>query len=389
MIRAPSARCRRRRGRRHRRRRRWWSGRRDGQASRRRPVQDQARHGEGADERDEEQHREQLEGPDPGAEDRLGHLRRGRRRGVEVGRRTGEEREQERGEQCGRRGAEEGAGEPLPPRRVDLGVGTDRRAGQHEREEDEHDDGADVDEQLDEADELLPEDEVGAGERTERDEQPQRGVDDLLRRHRQQRRQRRHGTDRDEDDVAGRHSLPSSSVDTVGRTCVESPCAAAWSAARSASAPSAGTTGDVCSDRGHDPRAGRPRAGPGWTPAHPGRPGGGARPTHTTRSAGCPGGPRGRGHLGGVGAAGVERRRRRDGGHPRSEPVLLVEQVADVELGVLELGAPVQGVERAHLDADAAVHAEREVDGEAVEDVALAGPAAGVVGGSSSLCESM
>lgn len=97
-----------------------------------------------------------LEGPDPRAEDGLRHLGRGRRRGVEVDARSGEEREQQRCEQRRRRGAEEGAGQALPPRGVDLGVGADRRAGQHEREEDEHDDGADVDERLDESDEPCP-----------------------------------------------------------------------------------------------------------------------------------------------------------------------------------------------------------------------------------------
>jgi len=49
-----------------------------------------------------------------------------------------------------------------------------------------------------------------------------------------------------------------------------------------------------------------------------------------------------------------------------------VQQVQDVDLGVLELRAPVEGVERADLNADPAVHAQREVDGEAVKDVALA-----------------
>src|SRR6185503_18292802 len=39
----------------------------------------------------------------------------------------------------------------------------------------------------------------------------------------------------------------------------------------------------------------------------------------------------------------------------------------------LELGGPVQRVEGAGLDADAAVHAQREVDGEPVQDVALPG----------------
>jgi hypothetical protein len=66
-----------------------------------------------------------------------------------------------------------------------------------------------------------------------------------------------------------------------------------------------------------------------------------------------------------------------------------VEQVEQVDLGVLELRAPVQRVERADLDADAAVHAQREVDGEPVEDVAL--PVAPALGrrGMVSLCESM
>ena len=62
--------------------------------------------------------------------------------------------------------------------------------------------------------------------------------------------------------------------------------------------------------------------------------------------------------------------------HPLAEPVLVVEQVGDAGLGVLVLGAPEQGVERADLDADAAVHAERVVDVEAVERVDRAGLAA-------------
>src|SRR6187402_3252647 len=53
--------------------------------------------------------------------------------------------------------------------------------------------------------------------------------------------------------------------------------------------------------------------------------------------------------------------------HPLAEALLVVEQVGEAQLGVLVLGAPEQGVERAHLDADAAVHAERVVDVEPVE----------------------
>src|SRR5260221_5031518 len=56
-----------------------------------------------------------------------------------------------------------------------------------------------------------------------------------------------------------------------------------------------------------------------------------------------------------------------DGLHPFAELVLVVEQVRDARLGVLELGAPEERVERADLHADPAVHAERVVDVEAVE----------------------
>src|SRR6056297_1899187 len=63
--------------------------------------------------------------------------------------------------------------------------------------------------------------------------------------------------------------------------------------------------------------------------------------------------------------------------HPLAELLLVVEQVGDLGLGVLVLGAPEQGVERAHLHADAAVHAQRVVDVEAIEVVHLARLAAG------------
>src|SRR5215207_1480760 len=54
---------------------------------------------------------------------------------------------------------------------------------------------------------------------------------------------------------------------------------------------------------------------------------------------------------------------------PLGEALLVVEQIGDAELAELVLGAPEQGVERADLDADAAEHAKREVDVEAVERV--------------------
>src|SRR6056297_2848158 len=63
--------------------------------------------------------------------------------------------------------------------------------------------------------------------------------------------------------------------------------------------------------------------------------------------------------------------------HPLAELFLVVQQVGDLGFGVLVLGAPEQGVERAHLHADAAVHAQRVVDVEAVEVVHLTRLAAG------------
>src|SRR5919204_570623 len=66
--------------------------------------------------------------------------------------------------------------------------------------------------------------------------------------------------------------------------------------------------------------------------------------------------------------ADFERLRLGNGLHPLAELLLVVEEVGDVRLGILVLGAPEQGIERTHLDADPAVHAERVVDVEAVQE---------------------
>src|SRR5829696_5165708 len=66
--------------------------------------------------------------------------------------------------------------------------------------------------------------------------------------------------------------------------------------------------------------------------------------------------------------------------HPLAELVLVVQEVGDARLGVLVLRAPEERVERAHLDADAAVHAQRVVDVEAVEEAHRARLAAGPPG---------
>ncbi len=148
---------------------------------------------------------------------------------------------------------------------------------------------------------------------------------------------------------------------------------------------------------------GRPAAAASAAPA-PGRsPGGGARPPEAPArgwpqpaaagaaagagGGGRPGLLRGGGGLGGDGLPGLaggldllgldrallEGVGGGDRVGPGAEGVHLVGELLDLVLGVLELRAPVEGVERAHLDADAAVHAEGEVDREPVQDVAGAG----------------
>src|SRR5687767_12925801 len=65
--------------------------------------------------------------------------------------------------------------------------------------------------------------------------------------------------------------------------------------------------------------------------------------------------------------ADLERRRLGSRPVPLAEPLHVVEHALDLRLGVLELRAPVQRVEGADLDADAAVHAQPVVDVEAIE----------------------
>src|SRR5579884_368425 len=74
--------------------------------------------------------------------------------------------------------------------------------------------------------------------------------------------------------------------------------------------------------------------------------------------------------LPGIGCLGarLERLLLGHGPHPVAQTDPVVEQVGDARLAVLVLGAPEERVERTDLDTDAAVHAERVVDVEAVED---------------------
>src|SRR5204863_5769815 len=65
----------------------------------------------------------------------------------------------------------------------------------------------------------------------------------------------------------------------------------------------------------------------------------------------------------------LQRRWRQHGVAPILELLLLVGEEVDLVLGVFELRAPEQRVERTDLDADPAVHAQGVVDGESVEDL--------------------
>lgn len=128
----------------------------------------------------------------------------------------------------------------------------------------------------------------------------------------------------------------------------------------------AGCTGDIRRDAGRARPRGTTRdrfARFGWHV--------GLRPSRA--GAGRTGGGRQLLRRIGVGLMG---RWRRNGLGPGCEFVLLVKKIADVALGVLELRSPEERVERTDLDADPAVHAQGEVDREAVERVAGAGTAA-------------
>src|SRR5699024_11171596 len=126
-------------------------------------------------ERGEQQQREQLEGPHPGREDLPGQLLAPT--GTDLRRTRG--RQEDEGEQGCRAGADEGREQPVATGGGVLAARADRCPGEHERDDDEHDDGADVDEHLHEGDELGPEDEVAAGEPEQGDDEPECGVDHL------------------------------------------------------------------------------------------------------------------------------------------------------------------------------------------------------------------
>ena len=174
-----------------------------------------------------------------------------------------------------RAGDEHGRGDPgdgrEPPDRA-RGVevvgaaaprrGTGGRAGEHQREQHEHDDRADVDQQLHQRHHLGTEQQVHPGEPAERDDQPQRGVHHPRARHGQRAGRGRQQGAGAEDDVERGH------------------------------APASGPGSGRRSGAGRD-AAGRPRrrAAGGWRPRSPwrrGRPGrarAAEAPSTSTRAA--------------------------------------------------------------------------------------------------------
>ena len=116
-------------------------------------------------------------------------------------------------EQAGERDTDQGrGGQPAPGPCVEVGTHPDRRSLEHQGEQHEDDDRADVDEQLDQRDDLGPEGEVHAGERAERDDEPQGRVHDVPARHREHAPTRRTSGERRE-----RHARPALTPAAPGR----------------------------------------------------------------------------------------------------------------------------------------------------------------------------
>ena len=208
---------------------------------------------EGADQRGQQQDGEELERPHPGPEDRGGHglgvaVRR-------LQRALADERDEHHGEQDGDRHGEHRGEQPLPPRAGDVAVRADRRAREHQREEHEHDDRADVDEHLDQGHQLGAEDHVAAGDGAEAHDQPEGGVDDVAGRHGEDGAHRRDEADDGEDDVAGGHDSASPSV---ARLWAPAPAPPTWPFARSAARVARGARRRGAARSRRPPRQARP-----------------------------------------------------------------------------------------------------------------------------------
>src|ERR1051325_10530563 len=155
---------------------------------------------DGADEGGQQQHGHGLEGDDVTAEDRIGdRAGGGRLGGVQlvspelVGQQIGEHPEDQE-----RHRPRQG---PLVV--VVLGRAPHRRPGQHDAEEEQHDDRADVDEDLDDPQELRLEEDVLGGDPGQHDDQGQGGVDDVLHGRHAEARHRHTDGDDPEGDVLG------------------------------------------------------------------------------------------------------------------------------------------------------------------------------------------
>ena len=111
-----------------------------------------------------------------------------RRRRSRSGRPRSRPRQQTMSSAGGRRAADQRCDAPVGAGQV--GQRADRRPGEHQREQQQHDDRADVDQHLHPGDELGGEQQVAAGDRAEGDDQPQRRVHEVPGGHDQQRRRR-------------------------------------------------------------------------------------------------------------------------------------------------------------------------------------------------------
>src|SRR4051812_6937584 len=246
--------------------------------------------GDGADEGGQQEDRHDFERDQVRPEHGVGHVARALDGGVHMGVAEGI------GQHGNHDAHQEERGEGRQPLLVvvEVDVAADRRAREHGPEQEQHDDGADVDDDLHDEDELLRQQQVlgaGAG-------------------------QNHHEVEHGPDHVLGRHDPPRGDDHDGGQDAED----------------------DVLGDHGTANLL-LPRLG-----AH------------------------------------FQRGRFGHGFHPLAELVLVVQEVGDLLLRVLVLGAPKQGIEGTDVDTDSAVHAEGVVDVEAVELIDLAGPAAGAAG---------
>ncbi len=122
--------------------------------------------------------------------------------------------------------SDEQSDRPLPV--VEIVGAADASAGEHGAEEEQHDDGADVDQHLRDRDELGSEQHVLGRGTAEHDHEPERGVHDVVRRHDADRSEGHGGRDHAEGDVLRDHryffftSAPASRAGASGTVSIHS-----------------------------------------------------------------------------------------------------------------------------------------------------------------------